>query len=111
MAALLLAAGLPMLITGVRAAMHAYNRDELVTSGVFSLVRHPIYSAWIVLILPAVAVSRSWPFLLMPVAAYLAFKLSIHREDEYLRERFGVEYLEYRSQVSELLPFPRFRRK
>ncbi len=101
-------AGLSMLLTAVISMNRAYNSDQLVSSGVFALVRHPIYSSWIVLILPGIALfSRSWPLLLLPAVAYIAFKLTIHREDEYLQQQFGQAYLDYQSRVNELLPFPR----
>jgi protein-S-isoprenylcysteine O-methyltransferase Ste14 len=105
----LLVIGIPLWFMGGAAAMRAYSRDELVTSGVFGLVRHPIYSAWIVLILPGLALlSCSWPLLLMPIVAYAVFKKLIHREDEYLLKRFGREYLDYRARVNEIIPVPRF---
>ncbi len=73
-----------------------------------SLVRHPIYSAWIVFIVPGLGLlSRSWPVLLTPLVAYAVFKLLIRREDEYLEQRFGDDYLRYRMQVNELIPIPK----
>ena len=66
-----------------------------------------IYSAWTVFILPGIALlSRSWPVLLTPLVAYTVFKLSIRREDEYLQQRFGDAYPEYRARVNELIPVP-----
>ncbi len=107
----LLVCGLLMLVIAVRAVMTAYNHDQLVSTGIAGLVRHPIYSAWIVFIVPALALlSASWPLMLMPLVAYAVFKLRIHREDEYLRGRFGDAYLDYRAHVNELIPVPRFGR-
>jgi len=84
----------------------------LVTSEVFGLFRHPVYSAWIVFNIPAIALLfRSWPLLLAPVVAYAVFKLSIRTEDEYLENRFGQEFLDYRARVNELIPVPRFRQR
>src|ERR1035441_3158144 len=75
---ILLALGVPMWLTGAISVMRAYNRDQLVTSGVFGLVRNPVYSAMIVLNLPGIALlTRSWPLFLMPLVAYAVFKLSI----------------------------------
>jgi protein-S-isoprenylcysteine O-methyltransferase Ste14 len=108
MAILLLIAGVPMLVMSERSVMAGYNHDQLFTAGVSGLVRHPIYSAWIVFLLPALALlSRSWPQLLMPLIAYAVFKLLIHREDEYLQQRFGEAYLAYGARVNELIPIPR----
>lgn len=106
---LLLTIGIPLWFAGGAAAMTAYNKDSLVTSGVFGLVRHPIYSAWIVFILPGIAVlCRSWPLLGAALVAYGVFKLTIRREDENLEERFGQAYRDYRSRVSEIVPMPKF---
>jgi protein-S-isoprenylcysteine O-methyltransferase Ste14 len=106
---ILLALGVPMWLTGAISVMRAYNRDQLVTSGVFGLVRNPVYSAMIVLNLPGIALlTRSWPLFPMPLVAYTVFKLLIHREDEYLERRFGQAYLDYRARVNELIPVPRF---
>jgi protein-S-isoprenylcysteine O-methyltransferase Ste14 len=97
-----------MLVLAARSVMGAYNHDRLATGGLLGLVRNPIYSAWIVFILPGLALlSRSWPMLLMPLVAYAVFKARIHREDEYLTEQFGQAYLEYRDRVNELIPIPR----
>lgn len=85
-AVVFLPAGLTMLLIAVISMNRAYNSDRLVTSGVFAVVRHPIYSAWVVLILPSLALlSRSWPLLCTPLVTYGTFKLTIHREDEYLQ--------------------------
>ena len=106
---ILLTLGVPMSLAGVISVMRAYNRDELVTSGVFGLVRNPVYSAMIVLNLPGIVLlSRAWPLFGMPLVAYAVFKLLIHREDEYLERRFGQAYLDYRARVNEVVPIPRF---
>jgi len=107
-ASALLLVGVPMLVLAARTVIGAYNRDQLARGGILGLVRNPIYSAWIVFILPGLALfSRSWPMLLMPLVAYAVFKARIHREDEYLAQRFGQAYLDYRNRVNELIPIPR----
>ena len=108
----LTAAGLVMWIVGGVTVMRAYNRDQLVTSGVFALVRHPIYAAWITLIFPGLALlTRSWPMFITPWIAYAIFRRLIHREDEYLEQRFGQAYRDYRRRVNEVMPIPRFRQR
>jgi protein-S-isoprenylcysteine O-methyltransferase Ste14 len=99
--------GIPLWLAGIHAAMSAYNRDELMTSGVFGLVRHPIYAAWIVFLLPGIALlCQSWLLFGASLTGYAVFKLSIQREDDYLAQRFGQAYLDYRSRVNELFPWP-----
>lgn len=107
LALILIVTGVLMWLIGAITVMRAYNRDQLLTCGVFGLVRHPMYAAWIVLILPGVALlTASWPFLLVPLVGYAVFKVLIHIEDEYLQKRFGQTYSDYRASVNEILPIP-----
>lgn len=102
----LLVIGIPMVVIAGKAGTTAYNSDKLATNGIFGLTRNPIYSAWIVFIIPGlVLLSRSWPLFLTPVVAYMVFKAKIGREDEYLQKRFGEEYQTYRARVNELVPY------
>jgi protein-S-isoprenylcysteine O-methyltransferase Ste14 len=106
----LIAIGVPVLILAARTGMAAYNSDKLATTGLFGVVRNPMYAAWIVFIIPGlVLLTRSWPLFLTPLVAYAVFKLLIRRENEYLEKRFGHAYREYRSEVNELFPWPRKR--
>lgn len=108
-AVVLIVLGLPMWLTGLVSAMRAYHRDRLATSGIFALVRHPMYAAWIVLLLPGLALlSRSWLILLVPLVTYAVFKALIGTEDDYLAKRFGQDYSNYRTRVREVIPIPRF---
>jgi protein-S-isoprenylcysteine O-methyltransferase Ste14 len=105
--AILLALGVPLWLAGVITVRRAYNRDQLRTTGVFSLVRHPVYSSWIVFVYPGLAVLLgSWPMLAAPLVGYVIFKRLIRREDDYLEQRFGQAYLDYRARVNEVCPFP-----
>ncbi len=108
----LMALGILLWLAGALAVMRAYDRDRLVTSGVYALVRHPMYGGWIVLAFPGLAlVLRSWPLLVTPFIAYALFTRLVHREDQYLEQRYGQAYLEYRRRVNAVVPIPRFWRK
>jgi protein-S-isoprenylcysteine O-methyltransferase Ste14 len=101
--------GVPMWAIAVWTIVRAFKRGELVTAGVYRLVRHPIYSAWMVFIFPGIALlCRSWLMLPASLVSYVIFKLLIKREDRYLEEKFGQAYLDYRSRVNEIIPIPRF---
>jgi protein-S-isoprenylcysteine O-methyltransferase Ste14 len=105
----LLILGIPMWAIAVWTIVRAFSRGELVTRGVYGLVRHPIYSAWIVFIFPGIALlCRSWLMLPASLVSYVIFKLLIKREDRYMEEKFGKAYLDYRSRVNEIIPIPRF---
>jgi protein-S-isoprenylcysteine O-methyltransferase Ste14 len=109
---LLLAIGVPLVVVALIALNRNYDRDQLATGGIYGIVRNPIYSAWVVFLIPGlVLLSPSWPLLLTPLVTYIAFKATIAREEACLEERFGDTYRIYRSEVRELLPFPRHRRR
>jgi protein-S-isoprenylcysteine O-methyltransferase Ste14 len=102
-------AAIGLLMWGIAAVrvMRAYNCDQLVSTGMYSMVRHPMYAGWIVFILPGLALwYRSWPLLLPPVLAWAIFKALIRTEDRYLEERYGQPYRDYRARVNELVPEP-----
>lgn len=107
--AALVGLGLLIWATGAITVMRAYNRGELVTTGVFALVRHPVYAGWISMVFPGLALlTGAWPFFLITLAGYAIFKRLIHHEDEYLQQRFSKAYVDYRQRVNALLPVPRF---
>ena len=102
---ILLAVGLPLWRFGVPAVMRAYQSDRLVITGVFGMVRNPIYAAWIVFNVPGIAlVYRSWLLLLPSLVGYLLFKKYIRHEEAYLEDRFGDAYRTYKAAVPALLP-------
>jgi protein-S-isoprenylcysteine O-methyltransferase Ste14 len=77
---------------------------ELVTSGPYHLVRHPIYSG----ILTAgigTAIALSWLWLIAVVLAGLYFVYSATAEERFLAEQFPDIYPEYKRTTKMLLPF------
>lgn len=105
-ASVLLVAGAAVYAKALLTFSADYRKGALVTRGPFSVVRHPIYAAWILLIVPGVVLLfRSWLLLPVPLIAYAAFKVFIHEEDDLLRQKFGQSYLKYRLTTDELFPF------
>jgi protein-S-isoprenylcysteine O-methyltransferase Ste14 len=102
---LLLIIGVPIyLISGL--TIHKYFHDgQLATKGIYAYFRHPIYGSWIVFIVPGIVLLiNSLIGLTVPVFMYGIFKILIREEDQYLEEKFGEEYLEYRKRVGEVFP-------
>ena len=105
-AAAVLTAGTVIYAKALRTFNRCYREGRLAMEGMFSVVRHPIYAAWIWLIIPGfVLLFRSWLLLATPLAAYAGFKVIIREEDDYLQQQFGRSYLKYRSRSSEMFPF------
>jgi len=79
---------------------------ELMTAGPYRLVRHPIYSGMLgMLVATGIALTRWW-WLPIGVAVYVAGTLIRTRAEEgLLREQFGAAYDAYAAGVPALIPF------
>lgn len=76
---------------------------RLVTSGPYSLIRHPLYFAEEVAILGVFLQFRSWTAFAI-LAAHFAFQIRrMLNEERVLRESFP-EYLDYMKRTSRLIP-------
>ncbi len=106
---LFLLVGIPLLARAAYEVLSRFEGGELICDGLFRYVRNPIYAAWIFFLIPGFALlTQSWLFLLTPFVTYTAFKVSIHKEEDYLTARYGQAYLEYKARTGQL--FPRFRK-
>jgi protein-S-isoprenylcysteine O-methyltransferase Ste14 len=79
------------------------DEPELVTSGPYRLVRHPIYAGILVAGL-GTAVALSWLWLLAFVLAGIYFVYSATIEERYLAEQFPEAYPRYRRSTKMLVP-------
>jgi protein-S-isoprenylcysteine O-methyltransferase Ste14 len=77
--------------------------DKLVTSGIFALSRNPIYVAFGFVLLGQFLVFSNSLLLVYMVAAVLLFHRQVLREEQYLRNYYGQQYLEYCDRVRRYL--------
>jgi protein-S-isoprenylcysteine O-methyltransferase Ste14 len=80
------------------------NEPELVTSGPYQLVRHPIYSGILVAGV-GTAVALSWVWLIAVVVAGVYFLYSATVEERYMTEQFPDGYPVYKRSTKMLAPF------
>jgi protein-S-isoprenylcysteine O-methyltransferase Ste14 len=77
---------------------------ELVTSGPYRMVRHPIYSGILVAgVGTAVALSWQWLIAVALAGAYFVYSATV--EERYLTEQFPDTYVAYRRSTKMLVPF------
>ena len=76
---------------------------QLVQRGIFSLIRHSIYTGVIFASLGWALVWQSWPALLIALGLMPFFDAKARREEKWLREKFS-EYGEYESRVKRFIP-------
>jgi protein-S-isoprenylcysteine O-methyltransferase Ste14 len=71
--------------------------SALVTAGVFNRCRNPIYLSFLLILLgTGIAISNPWMILLVPLLLFYLQERVIKREEGYLSQRFGEDYLAYR---------------
>ena len=87
-----------------KAAVSADKIDRIVKEGVYSIVRHPIYSADIVLVW---GIFFHWPHLKILLSAFwltLILFFWMRLEEKALAEKFGEEYEKYKKAVPMIIP-------
>ncbi len=84
--------------------MSQKNEPELVTSGPYRWVRHPIYSG-ILLAGVGTAVALDWLWLTAVVLAGIYFLYSATVEERFLTAQFPDDYPEYKRSTKMLVPF------
>lgn len=78
---------------------------ELVRTGPYALVRHPIYAGFLVAVLGTALVIGEVRALLAFAIAFVAWDEKTRREERFLADRFNGEYADYRRSVKRLIPF------
>ena len=77
---------------------------ELVTTGPYHTIRHPIYSGIILAMIgTTIAVSLYWLVAVVLVGAYFIY--SAFTEERYMAERFPDTYPKYQQSTKMLIPF------
>lgn len=105
-AIVLIAVGIPFYIISEVVVMKAYNADRLITGNIFKCCRHPLYASWVVFIGPGVVLLlNSWIDLTTPIFMYTILRILVKKEELYLENRFGTEYLRYKNKVPCILPY------
>ena len=77
---------------------------RMVQTGIYGLMRHPLYTAVFCGALGWALVWRSWPALLAALALAPLFDAKARREERWLRRQF-LEYSTYEQQVRRFVPW------
>ncbi len=104
-AVFLLCLGIPVYIIIIKVLKAAYKKRQLITNGIFSVCRNPLFAAVIILILPGIILFfNSWLLLTIPCFMYFIFKIFIHREEYLMEKEFGQKYVKYKNNTSAIFP-------
>jgi len=101
----LIVIGIPLYIVSGFSVHKAYFGNTIITKGVYSICRHPLYSSFIFFIVPGICLLfKSWIAFSVPFVMYIFFRVLIKEEEDYLRDKFADEYEEYKKEVSFVFP-------
>ena len=87
----------------IKAALSEHH--ELITSGPYKVIRHPIYASMLALFIASVFLLGRLPWWPIGFAVFLAgIETRMHIEDALLRNRFGARFEEWSKAVPAYLP-------
>lgn len=78
---------------------------ELITSGPYALVRHPIYTGLLLGLLGSAVAGGEWRGLLAVALVFGALWNKLKLEERWMREHFGESYAAYSRRVAALVPY------
>jgi protein-S-isoprenylcysteine O-methyltransferase Ste14 len=99
--------------TGARALGRQWRIDaglsadhELITSGPYRLVRHPIYTSLLCVLLATGILITPWRLLLPSILLFIiGTEIRVRIEDNLLASHFGERFVEYQQRVPAYIPF------
>lgn len=97
---LLLLLGFVLFVSSVVQFSRNFPKGNLLQNGMYAFSRNPIYSCWILFILPSLwLVLNNWLFLLSSAVMCVATLILVKEEEVELLRVFGKKYVEYRTRV------------
>jgi protein-S-isoprenylcysteine O-methyltransferase Ste14 len=83
---------------------HPRDEGQLVRTGIYGLVRHPMYSGVIYLALAYTSWQMSWVHFVGSIVLFVFFDAKSRKEEVWLTEKFS-DYASYSNSVKKLIPW------
>jgi protein-S-isoprenylcysteine O-methyltransferase Ste14 len=85
-----------------------YSDHELIRTGPYAVVRHPIYASMLGMLIATGLVMAWWPFVIAGTAIFIVgTEIRVRAEDGLLTSRFGETFRAYQASVPAYIPFIR----
>jgi len=105
---ILMLPGTVLWLTAVVQLLIEFPKGKLITTGAYGVCRNPIYSSFILFILPGISIlTFTWVYFAAAAFLFVAVLIFIGKEERQLESVFGEAYANYRSRVDRILPFVR----
>jgi protein-S-isoprenylcysteine O-methyltransferase Ste14 len=89
--------------------LEIYSEHELIKHGIYSKIRHPMYTFLVLDWFAVILITANWLFLLAAFGSIFRILHQTSMEEAMMAEAFGDEYLEYKQSTGRF--FPRLLRK
>lgn len=108
LAVIIAAAAVYMMYTGLK-IVFGEKRDPpvVIRKGVFNIVRHPVYSAAMLIMLAFFVMGLSILSFAVIILNFIFYNAMAAYEEKLLLKKFGSEYEQYMNEVGRWLPKPR----
>jgi protein-S-isoprenylcysteine O-methyltransferase Ste14 len=81
------------------------ENNNLVTTGIYAYVRHPVYAAFLYIATGLILISQNIFLFILPIIFWIFLTVAmIKTEEKWLIERYDDDYLEYSKKVSRFVP-------
>ena len=81
------------------------SNDELILSGTFRIIRHPMYFAVIIMALGLALLLHSWLFFIFFIILLYTIIKMIPVEENQLINTYGNDYINYQKNIRKLFPY------
>jgi len=71
----------------------------VVDTGIYALVRHPLYLGWLLMYVALILLSQHWLTAIIVIPGMVCVYLISRQEDQHLIEKFGDDYKDYMNKV------------
>lgn len=78
---------------------------ELIQSGMYKIVRHPIYTGLLLLFIGNTIIVGDYRGVIAVLIVIISFWFKLTTEEKLLTENFGNQYLEYKKRTKALIPY------
>jgi protein-S-isoprenylcysteine O-methyltransferase Ste14 len=78
----------------------------IVDSGIYAIVRHPLYLGWLLMYVAVILFSQHWLIVIMGILGVVCMYLISRQEDQRLIEKFGDTYARYMKSVPAMNVLP-----
>jgi protein-S-isoprenylcysteine O-methyltransferase Ste14 len=85
-------------------SMQVREKHDLVTTGPYRWIRHPIYLAMMGFLIGITLVTANWFLIAFLIVSIVDLALRIPKEEQMMMEEFGNEYKAYMQRTGRLLP-------